>query len=445
MPRNLGDVAAGINESFFGGLIKERQDEKTAKDQEQARRLAGLHLLLQDPNTTEAAIPDILEQIAKDSGIHKEPLVQHTLQSMRAGMQRQVPYGQEEKRTVVQHQLGTEAPRSVSQGVQVPQRQLMMVPPEPTRTGVATVAAQPDAGTSDLLGLDRQKATLSAVPREEMYQPTKAYGELTQAEAEDLRKSQSFISQQKAMLDRQSQLAEELGDRQAVRDIQRQKDQLEQIEKKAEESRKTQSALFENKIKMLEPEMQVKARLRVTQIAASLDPKIPYEDRLQQARDMAHAEIEVGLEQKKQQIAQSKAAVEHWKRQDANQLLAINKRGEGVGGATLGMSASEARYMNAQLLEVKPTLNRAQAELNRLYRIKAATNAGLQPGSPNYDTSYDAQIAAQEKERDDALEKIRSVRQEVLDRRQTTTPTVPPQPGSQRSAKPASDPLGLFK
>lgn len=448
MPESpIGHLAIGINESFFSGLTRERRDEQDQKDKEQARRLAGLQLLLKDPGTTEDGVVDTLEQIAKESGIHKEPLVRHVIDNMRSGMSRQVSSGPAEIRTVDRPQFGIAPPVQAPQGLQVPERKLMAVPEEPTmNTGVAAVAAQPTAAAPDLLGLQRQSSVLTTVPTEETYQPTRRYGDLTQAEAEDLRGNTKIIAQQKAMLDRQAELARIAGDEAAEKDARRQKSAIELEETKQKGRIDLASRNYENKKALLEPAAQAKVEGERLAYRKSL---------ILQGRDPVEAEVlaaqhaqglaDITLEAKKQQIAQSKASIEHWKRQDANQLLAINKRGEGIGGATAGMSASEARYLRAQTMEVVPDLNDARKQLDSLYRLRTAVNGTLKPGAANYDTSYDAQIAAQESRRDAALEKINGARQEILGQRQATS-SVPSQPGTSKppaGRKPLGGPLGL--
>lgn len=425
MPQSkLAAVGEGLAETYFPGLLKDRQEAQAKKDREQAMRLAGLQALLKHDDTKEEDVPEILSSIAKELKAEKE--FDPILQNMRAGMFRQVPSGDKQETAQSRaNRMGANLSAANEQNrpaidLNVNQPVLHSVPGEPTPTN-APVSPQ-------IL----KPTPLMVVPPEPdiSYQPTRRYGDLTVTEAEDLRRNQSVIATQKAMLDRQADLARIAGDNAAEKEALRQKSQLELEDRRQKGRIDLANKNYENKKSLLEP--AALAKVEGDRLAYKHDLILKGVDPAQaeiMAAERAQGLADIVLEQKKQQIAQSKAVIAHWQRQDANQLLAINKRGEGVGGATMGMSAAEARYMNAQLLEVKPALNRAQAELNRLNRVKAATNAGLQPGQSGYDSSFDTQIAAQEKERDDALEKIRSVRQEILDRRPSAT-TAPAQPGS---------------
>lgn len=365
--QGLAAFAGGLTQSLFGGLLQDRQDEQKRKDQELVRQLAAYHALLEHPDTPEAEIPNILDSIADSLkvGPKFKPITDH----MREGMQRQVPYGPEAETTQ------SMVDRSVAKSA----------PTEPATTALAT---QPNYGVSTTPGYTPPAAeapatvstpALRVVPPEPvMTQPMRTYGELSQGEAKVYLQGETYRTQQGAMLERQSKLAEAAGDRLALRDIQRQQDELERITKRAEEVRKTQTQLFENKIKILPVELQAKARLRVAQIEATLDPRLPEEERARQARNIASSEIEVAVEQKKQQMEESKARMARMKienAKDVEQIKIIQGKGTGI---AQGMSAANAREFGVRTETLRAELASTMQLLEAAYKVAGGAPVGSQ-------------------------------------------------------------------
>lgn len=430
----LGHVGAGLLDTYFGGVAKERDKADEDKKYETQLRLQALHTLLASGNTQVADIPNIMALWAKEAKIHKDPGIQEAISHMKQAATQSVPYGPERETTDSQVSRVTSqfaAPQATTSPMAT-SINLRTVPSEP---GAPTSASySPYSAATENLSAPAPVSTpaLKVVPPEpQMYQPTRVAGSLTQDELEASRKSQFDLQHQGAMLDRQAKLAEAAGDRQSVRDIQRQKDQLDQIRARADESRKTQDRVYENKIKMLEPAMQAHAGLRKAQIAVAITAQNPGMDPAEvdkRAGDMALAEIQVGVAQKQAQIEKSKAEIKHWANIDARALVSKG------GAATEGMSAGQARIFRVNTLEIVPELHSVQSQLEKL-----KTDQALLGGQ---DPAIQQRITELTGQQDQLLFRLKTERDKVL----APTQSAPSAPGTRQPSRPAaSDPLGLFQ
>lgn len=374
----LGSIGAGLMDVYFPALKQQRDQDEADKRYEKELQMRALHDLIASGNTTVGDVPKLMKMHADLAGIGKLPGVQEIITNMEQAAQAQVPYGDEQETGQSQVARGQAAMSAANEQNRAPTPiatsiAMRPVPPEPS----APVTVQPGAPgqpTQTILPATYQTdqsvaptftaPALKVVPPEPvMYQPTRTAAGLTQDEYRELREGRIYDARQESMLRRQSQLAEEAGDRQAKRDADRQLAQITQIRTKAEEARKTQDQLFENKIKMLEPEMKARAGLRKAQIAVAIAAQNPGMDPTEvdkRAGDMAFAEIQVGVDAKKAQIEKSKAEIVHWRNQDARALVAKG------GAAVAGLTAAEAREFRIRTLELMPDLNSTRSQLQKL-------------------------------------------------------------------------------
>jgi hypothetical protein len=424
----LSGIAGGLMDTFFSGLAKQKDDEKADKEAQQKLQLVAIRNLIDNPNTKVGDIPTLMQMHADIAGIGKDPHLAQILQGMKQSATAQVPYGPEQETTDSQVSRLTSqftAPQATTDTLATtptvrPPQPLLTVPGEPA----PVTAAPPSSPPSSAQPLTVSTPALKVVPPEpQMFQPTRVAGDLTQDDLEQNRKSQFDLQHQMAMLKRESELADQRGDRQTQRDVAREMGRLKDIEARGKESRKTQDQLFDNKLKMLEPEMQAHAGLRKAQIAVAITAQNPGMDPAEvdkRAGDMAFAEIQVGVAQKQAQIEKSKAEITHWKNIDAMKL--VSKGGDAVSG----MSAGQARLFRLNTLELMPELNSTRNQLEKLKSDQA-----LMGGQ---DPAIQQRITELSDQQDKLLLRLKEERDKVLSTIKSSPSTAPATP-----FKPAQD------
>lgn len=340
----LASFGGGLARTLFGGLLADRRREEDDKVQEQVRRLAAYHALLEHPETPESEIPNILDSMAKEVKADKEfaPITAN----MRAGMKRQVPTGPSSE-----------------------------MPVQPTRTREMSGMA-PDAGPTSV-----------TVPG-----PTAEYGSLTQAQAADSRNLATYEAQQgiqtRKMLEQQAAMT----------------DRAIQVESQKEIARQARlETEYKLKRDLLEPKERLAADKQRNQYEQSLLAQLghtPSDEEKAWARaksgEMVINLADATLGQKAAAAEASRATaknrlaqIKHWDNQDSHAI-----RME----ATQGLSAGALRVFNANTREVWPELSRVKSEIIRLQTLKSALGAN--------NTQFDAQLQTLEGRRDELQLKI---------------------------------------
>lgn len=431
----LGSIGAGLLDTYFPALKQEREKTDADKKYEKELQMRALHDMIASGNTTVGDIPRLMKMHADLAGIGKLPGVQEIITNMEQAAQRQVPYG-EERQTAQSRVAGIEAQMGSAPSTTPIATSIAMrpVPPEPGAPVTVQPGApgQPSRTMSPLTTYQTDvnapasitTPALKVVPPEPvMYQPTQTAATLTQDQLKDIREAQTYDARQESMLKRQSELAEAAGDRQAQREADRQLAQINQIRTRAEEARKTQDQLFENKVKMLDPEVQAKAKLRVAQIETALtaqnqNPNVTAEEIHRQAGQMALAEVQIGVATKQAQIDKSKAEIQHWKNIDSRALVAKG------GAATQGMSAGQARIFRVNTLDILPDLNATRTQLQKLQ-----TDLALLGGK---DPAIEGRIKELSDQQDGLLLRLKEERDKILGQVQTSTPATNTPPAQRR-------------
>ena len=366
---NLAAFGGGLAKTLFGGLLADRRREEDNKSQEQVRRLAAYHALLEHPETPESEIPNILDSMAREVKADKEfaPITAN----MRAGMKRQVPTG--------------------------PSSQM---PVQPTRT-------------NEMVGLpaDTSGPTSVTVPG-----PTAEYGSLTQAQAADSRNLSMYEAQQgiqtRKMLEQQAAMT----------------DRAIQVESQKEIARQSRlETEYKLKRDLLEPKARLEADKQRSQFEASLIAQLghaPSEEEKSWARTKAGEMVinlaDATLGQKAAAAEASRATaknrlaqIAHWSNQDSHAI-----RME----ATQGLSAGALRVFNANTREVWPELSRVKSEIIRLQTLKSALGAN--------NTTFDAQLQDLEDQRDKLQLQIKDARDALQSSSVPTAPSSSPRPKS---------------
>lgn len=452
---DLSALGSGISETFFGHLAEQRQVEQEKKDKELARQLAAYHALMEHQDTPINEIPNIMDAQAKLLKAPKE--FYKVTEHMRQAIQQHglVPNGPEQERQIPTPQVHFQLPTQ-GEDVPIPAPQARLNNPDPS----FYLKPQGAPGTEDP-GFAMQPAgfvaprspapqtfqdvvpMVPAEPTTVSYQPTKSYGEMSQGEAEDFRKSQSYITQQKAMLDRQSQLAEEVGNRAAERDVARQKAALELQEKRNAGRMAQIDETFAQKKKALgQYDTAAAAAADKQRLALEMQLRAGGMD-AQEAKERSGAvlasNMEAILDQHKAKAERDRAEVKHWSNTDSVRLV-----GKG-GAATAGMSAGQARTFRANVVEVLPELNSVRSQLATLKTLRAQANGTQQgtkkPGDDGYDAGYDAPIEALEKQHTDLLVRINDERKKVL----ASSPNVSRVPGAPSQTPTLEGALDAFR
>lgn len=436
---SLASLGSGISETFFGGLAQRQQQEQEQKNKELAMQLAAYHSLLEHDDTPMNSIPDILDAQAKLLKIDKKfkPITDHMRQAI--AQRGQVPTGPEETRQIATPQMHMQLPDAQDIPIptaQVPSMDQQQGPmggdaPDLSQQAVPTVA---DGGFVQPTPRPQTYSSVVPIvppePTTVTMQATRAYGDLTQGEAQDYRKSQFDIQRQKAILDRQAQLAEAAGDRTAERDVQRQKDELARIEARNAGRMKIVEQTYAEKKKALGGyDTQAAANADKQRLALELQYRaagMDEDEAKRKAGETMSANMESLLGLHKAQAQRDLGEVQHWRNTDAARLLAKG------GAATRGMSAEQARTFRANVIEVMPELNAVRGQLEHLKTLLA------QGGTP--DPAIQTRIDELEKRHTDLLLQVKGERDKVMATSQSSTPRVPIAP----SVRPASDPLGLF-
>lgn len=366
---NLAAFGSGLSKTLFGGLLQQRRQEEEDKVQEQVRRLAAYHALLEHPETPESEIPNILDSMAKEVKADKEfaPITAH----MREGMKRRVPTGP-----------SSEMPIQPTRGREV--------------AGLPADTSQPSSVT---------------VPG-----PTAEYGSLTQSEARRSAALQDYEAQSgiqtRKMLEQQAAMTDR-----AI--------QVEQAKEVARQARLETE--YKLKRDLLEPKERLAADKQRSQYEQSLLAQLghtPSDEEKAWARTKAGEMVinlaDATLGQKAAAAEASRATaknrlaqISHWNAQDAHAI-----RME----ATQGLSAGALRVFNANTREVWPELSRVKSEIIRLQTLKAALGAN--------NPQFDAQLQALEDRRDELQLKIDDERNALKSSSVPTGPQSSPRPKS---------------
>jgi hypothetical protein len=406
----LASLGSGITESFFGGLLKDRQDEKERKDKELVRQLAAYHALLEHPDTPESEIPNIMDAQAKLLKAEKEtkPITDH----MRQVMRRQVPYGPE--RETLKSRVDRLAARTV--------------PSEPTTSALATLPGSP--GSSSAPTTVTTPALISVPPEPVTYQPTTEYGTLTQGEASDLRKTNVYGAQQEAQLRRQLAIQNEVEEGRAAREAERTK-RAKELETMKQEGRiKGIRETYEQKGKLLGPAAQAKMEAERIVYRNSLmrGPNAMDENQAEAASlQMFRAQVDTKLAAKKQQIEESKAQMARMGVLNAKTWEEVRTSKNNRAGLGAGMSAGVKREFDLRTRTLQDQLTSVFRQLEAAYKEAE--------GAP--DAAQQANIERLEAEKADLWVSIDNVRNELLTRGASQTPSAP-------VVRPKSDPLNLF-
>lgn len=435
--QQLAQFASGLTGSLFGGIFQDRQAKQDKEDKDLARQLAAYHALLEHPDTPESEIPNILD--AQAELLKVGPKFKGVTDHMRQAMQQQVPNGPERETA----QSGANRTVATSTAIQPTTDTLATgLNPRPTNatpTSPGTVPMLPDAAPQTIT-----TPALSVVPPEpQMYQPTKAYGEMTQGEAADFRKSQTYIAQQKAMLDRQSELARINGDHAEEMAAQRAKANLELQEQKNAGRIAAVEKTYEEKKKALGPYDTAAAAaadkqrlaLELQLRAGGMDPT----EAKERSGAILSSNMEAILDQHKAKAERDRAEIGHWRAIDPARILAAGSP------VTAGLTRLElAQMRNEGGAEIQGNLGRIDAELIKQQSLRSNANGTKKPGDKDekgnsaYDATYDARITELENAKTAELLKLKSLQQSVIARRPSPAPRVPSVPGAAASSAPAN-------
>lgn len=347
---NLASFGGGLAKTLFGGLLADRRREEDDKVQEQVRRLAAYHALLEHPETPESEVPNILDSMAKEVKADKEfaPITAH----MREGMKRRVPTGPDSQ-----------------------------MPVQPTRT-------------RSMVGLPEDVASSVTVPG-----PTAEYGSLTQAQTEDARKMEIYRGQQDIQTDKMLEQQDAMTKRALAVAAQNDAARLAR-----------QEASYRSKRDLL----PVAARLAADKersgyeqaLLAQLDHPPTETDRAWargKAGDMMEIKFDSIIAQRNASAEASRATAEnrraqvkHWANQDSHAVRMET---------TAGLSAASLRVFNANTRELFPKLSRVESEIIRLSTMKSALGAS--------NTTFDAQLQELKDQRSDLQLQIKDERDKL--------------------------------
>lgn len=238
--------------------------------------------------------------------------------------------------------------------------------------------------------------------------PAAEYGSLTQAQAEDARKMETFRQQQSVLTDKMNEQQDAMTRRALAVDAQRQAAQRQKLETE-----------YKLKRDLLEPKERLAADKQRSQYKQALlaqlghapsDEEVAWADA--KAGEMVIGLADATLGQRKASAEASKATaqnrlaqIKHWNAQDAHAI-----RMESI----TGMSAASARQFNMDTREIWPELSRVKSEIIRLQTMKSAL------GSTN--TTFDAQLEDLEDQRDQLQLRIQDARDQL---KSSSVPTAP--------------------
>lgn len=252
--------------------------------------------------------------------------------------------------------------------------------------------------------------------------PTAEYGSLSQGEA-----------QRAAALDTYSQ-QQDIQTRKMLEQQQAMTDRALAVETSKEAARQARlESEYKLKLGLLEPKERLAADKQRSQYEQSLLAQLgpnPTEEQKAWAHskagemvvnlaDSTLAQRNAAAEASKATAQNRLAQIKHWNNQDA---LGIRRE------ATAGLSANAVRMFNANTREIWPELSRVKSEIIRLQTMKAV-------GAGN--TTFDSQLTDLEGKRDELQLRIKDARDQL-------NSAVPVAPQGGGSARPRSDPLGLF-
>jgi hypothetical protein len=429
----FSNIGAGLLDTYFGRLAKERESADEEKKNEQQLRLQAFHALLTSGNTKVADVPNIMALWAKEAKIHNDPGIQEAIDHMKQAATEQVPYGQEQETAqsrIARMQSGVSAASEQNR------------PPTPVATSinlrptVSTVPSEPQVPTSyspytpqtEGLTPPAPMATpaLRVVPPEpQMYQPTRAAGELSQDEYKDYRQGLAYDARQQSVEKRQLVLrakmdadAAERADKAAA-----ERRALEEFKQKGRVDLSLKN--WEQKKSLLEPAAQAKAEGGRLAYKHSLILKGMNEDAAEIASaDYFKTVADTSLAEKQAQINERLARMKHWDNMDAARLMSKN-------GAAGGLSAGQMREFKANILMLLPEWNQIQKQI-----------ANIQTGAGGaYTTEEKALLEQLTARRDELKLQIDNARQEVL-KKSASTQSAPSTPGTQQPVR-RGVPLGV--
>lgn len=416
--QGLANFASGLIGTLGGGLLEDRQTEQKKKDEELVRQLAAYHALLDHPDTLESDVPGIHDAVGNLLKAPKEwyQITDH----MRQAMARKVPDGPErETAASINDRISARTsgvPESASEAVS-------SIPMRPTAASPngATVTTAPVLVTTP--------AVLPTVPPEpQLYQPTRQYGDFTLGESKSYRENQDYIVRQRARLEREQQLADaaaiaaqkRLDDQQAARE--------REIGLRGEQARKTNEENWKKKVDFLEPQLRAKAGLRVAEVAATLDPSLPFEERQRLARERVGEEIQLGIEQKKARIATAKAQMERVGVLNQKTFEDIKKSKAGVAGV-FGVSPAAMREYNLRTKRVQEEYSHTLGLLDSALKKAATVSKSALNGKVWENSTEKAEVDRLEAKKSELWSQLDDVANALL------TPRVAPQvPGAPHAA-----------
>ncbi len=422
MAGEIASLGNRISKTYFGGLAEQRQEEQATKDKDLAYQLAALHALMDHPDTPEGSIPDIIDMQGKLLKAPKE--FQQVTQRMREAIQHhgQVPSGPEQETT--QSRVNRLAASSASTVPTVDTSS-----DQPVYHPVTTPGYTPPAPVAPVTTTTPSLAVVPPAPM--MFQPTKAYGDMTQGEVKDYRENRSYIQKQQAMLDRQQELANDAGDRATAKQLQGQKDELARIEARNVGRLKVVDETYAQKKKALGGyDSQAAANADKQRLALELDYRgkgMDPDEAKQKAGEVMSANMEAILGQHLARAARDRAEVAHWRSGDIHRDRLDNVVG---GPAVGGLSPNEIKQFNVEGgKDLSSSMSKLESELIKQQTLRSNANGSStgtrQPGQPNYDATYDARIAELQKGVEDHKAAMVTLREQIKGRRVASVPRGP--------------------